>query len=86
MIVIPIPETISRDQRSNAYAMASHGLASVLEENNLGSNILLSSISRILDSEATYNQMVQSSSYFASSRTAATVIARELIRIGLSHS
>lgn len=86
MIVIPLPATISRDQSSNAYAMASKGVATVLEENNLGSNILLSMISRIIDSEETYNSMTQNVSFFETSRNAATVIARELIRIGLSHT
>lgn len=86
MIVIPIPETISRDQRSNAYAMASHGFASVLEEDNLGSNVLLSMVSRILDIEENYNEMTKHAAIMDNSFTAATVIARELIRIGLSHT
>lgn len=86
MIVVPIPETISRDQRSNAYAMSSHGFASVLEENNLSPNILISSISRILDSEENYNTMIKNSVFFENSLTAATTIAREIIRIGLSHA
>lgn len=86
MIVIPIPETISRDQRSNAYAMASHGIATVLEEDNLGSNIILSVVSRILDQEDIYNDMIKNASFFDDSRTAASTIAREIIRISLSHS
>jgi UDP-N-acetylglucosamine--N-acetylmuramyl-(pentapeptide) pyrophosphoryl-undecaprenol N-acetylglucosamine transferase len=86
MIVIPIPETISRDQRSNAYAMASHGVATVLEENNLSPHILLSMITRILDEEGVYNGMIKNVSHFENSRSAATVIGNELIRIGLSHS
>ena len=86
MIVIPIPETISRDQKSNAYAMASHGFATVLEEDNLGTNIVLSVISRILDSEETYYGMIKNAALFEDSRTAATTIAREIIRISLSHT
>ena len=86
MIVIPIPEAISRDQRSNAYAMASHGVASVLEENNLGSNVLLSMISRIMSNEEEYNRMTAQAHFFDDTTTAATVIAREIIRIGLSHT
>ncbi len=86
MIVIPIPETVSRDQRTNAYTMASHGFASVLEENNLTPNILLSTISRILDSEHNYNEMIKHADFFNNSITASTVIAREIIRIGLSHN
>ena len=86
MIVIPIPESISRDQRSNAYAMASHGFASVLEEDNLGSNVLLSMISRIVDNEENYTAMTKNAALMDNSITAATVIAREIIRIGLSHT
>ena len=86
MIVVPISETVSRDQRSNAYAMASHGFATVLEENNLSPNILVSTISRILDSEQNYNDMIKNAAFFENSLTASTVIAREIIRIGLSHN
>ena len=86
MIVVPIPETVSRDQRSNAYAMASHGIATVLEEDNLGSNVLISMIHRILDSPENYHDMIKSAAYFDNSKTAASVIAREIIRIGLSHT
>lgn len=86
MIVIPIPETISRDQRTNAYAMSGRGVAQVLEENNLGTAILLSEISRIMENKNTYQKMSQAGKEFETSRTAASVIARELIRIGLSHS
>jgi UDP-N-acetylglucosamine--N-acetylmuramyl-(pentapeptide) pyrophosphoryl-undecaprenol N-acetylglucosamine transferase len=85
MIVVPIPESVSRDQRSNAYAMASRGVASVLEENNLGPNILMSAITRILDSEEIYSKMSESGEKFSDSRNAADTIARELIRIGMSH-
>jgi UDP-N-acetylglucosamine--N-acetylmuramyl-(pentapeptide) pyrophosphoryl-undecaprenol N-acetylglucosamine transferase len=86
MIVVPISETISRDQRTNAYAMASHGFAIVLEEDNLGPNIVMSAISRILESEETYATMTKNASLLESSKTAATIIAREIIRIGLSHT
>lgn len=85
MIVVPIPETVSRDQRSNAYAMASHGIATVLEENNLSPNILMSMISQILDDEHRYASMIKNASFFENSREAASVIAREIIRIGISH-
>lgn len=86
MIVVPIPETISRDQRSNAYAMASHGVATVLEENNLGSNILISVITKILSSEDEYNAMIKNAHLFEDSRDAASTIAREILRICLSHT
>lgn len=86
MIVVPIPETVSRDQTSNAYAMASHGVATVLEENNLGSNILTSVISKILNNEEEYNAMIKNAHLFDDSREAASTIAREILRISLSHT
>ncbi len=86
MLVIPIPETISRDQRTNAYAMASRGTAVVIEENNLGKATLLSAIKSIMENKENYAKMSESCIQFENSRTAADVIARELIRIGLSHT
>jgi UDP-N-acetylglucosamine--N-acetylmuramyl-(pentapeptide) pyrophosphoryl-undecaprenol N-acetylglucosamine transferase len=85
MLVVPIPESISRDQRSNAYAMAGRGVATVLEENNLTPNIMLTEIARIMENNETYLKMAGAGKQFENSRTAASVIARELIRIGLSH-
>ena len=86
MLVIPIPESISRDQRSNAYAMAGRGVASVLEENNIGNSLLLSEIGRILEDKERYMKMSEAGLQFENSRDAAGTIAREIIRIGLSHS
>ncbi|MEN9551663.1 MAG: hypothetical protein RI935_40 [Candidatus Parcubacteria bacterium] len=85
-VVIPIPESISRDQRSNAYAMASHGVASVIEEDNLGPNILTNSIALILENKDEYMKYVIKSREFPSSRNASKIIASEIIRIALSHS
>lgn len=84
-IVIPIPETISRDQRSNAYAFAKMGLATVVEENNLTPNILISEIVRILSDREVYESMMNKGKNFQLSRNAATVIAREIIALSLSH-
>lgn len=86
MVVVPIPETISRDQKTNAYAMASHGVATVLEENNLGSNVLISVVTKILNNEDEYNAMIKNAHLFEDSRDAASTIAREIVRICLSHS
>lgn len=86
MLVIPIPQTISRDQCSNAYAMASRGVASVLEENNIGKSIVFSEISRILDNNEHYAKMSEAGMKFENNRTASVTIAKELVRICLSHS
>lgn len=85
MIVVPIPEKYSRDQCSNAYAMAGRGCASVIEEDNMNTAVILSEISRILDSDETYKKMSEAGMQFENSREAANVIARELSRICLSH-
>jgi UDP-N-acetylglucosamine--N-acetylmuramyl-(pentapeptide) pyrophosphoryl-undecaprenol N-acetylglucosamine transferase len=85
MLVVPIPETVSRDQRSNAYAMSGRGIATVLEENNLAPTILMTEISRVLEDKENYAKMSANGKQFENCRHAATTIARELIRIGLSH-
>lgn len=56
-IVIPIPEDVSRDQRSNAYAYARATGAVVLEEHNLSDDILVAEISRILSDQNVQLQM-----------------------------
>ena len=85
MIIIPIPEAISRDQRSNAYTAAGLGVATVIEEDNLSSGVLMNEIKRILDDKNIYKKMSSSCKTYDLSRTAASTIAREIIRIGLSH-
>lgn len=85
MLVIPIPQTISRDQCSNAYAMAGRGTALVLEENNTGKSVVMAEISRILDSQENYIKMSEAGMQFENSRDAANVIARELIKVCVSH-
>ena len=84
-IIIPIPESISRDQRTNAYAFAKLRAGTILEENNISKTILFSAISNILDNEVTYEEMIKNCRNFDYSRNASGVIARELLRIGLSH-
>ncbi|MCF7843596.1 UDP-N-acetylglucosamine--N-acetylmuramyl-(pentapeptide) pyrophosphoryl-undecaprenol N-acetylglucosamine transferase [Candidatus Gracilibacteria bacterium] len=86
MLVIPIPETISRDQHSNAYAMASRGTASVIEEDNIGKSIIFSEISRILDNNDNYKKMSEAGKKFDNGRNAAKIIGAEILRIGMSHS
>ena len=51
-ILIPIPESVSHDQRTNAYSYAHTGAAIVLEEENLTPHLFVSEIKRIMsDSE-----------------------------------
>jgi len=82
-ILVPIPESISHDQRTNAYAYARTGAAVVLEENNMTPHILASEIKRIAN-PAVAGVMSKAAEGFANPN-AARIIAEELLRIALSH-
>jgi UDP-N-acetylglucosamine--N-acetylmuramyl-(pentapeptide) pyrophosphoryl-undecaprenol N-acetylglucosamine transferase len=83
-ILIPIPESISHDQRTNAYSYAHTGGAVVLEEANMTPHVLVSEIRRIASDAALCKAMGERGASFANT-SAARVIADELIAIGLSH-
>ena len=83
-IIIPIPEDISRDQRSNAYAYARGGAATVLEQQNLSDDLLVSEINTILENPEVAKQMSQAAKQFATA-DAATTMADTLQRIGAEH-
>ncbi len=83
-ILIPIPENISHDQRTNAYAYARTGAGSVLEEGNLTDGLLAAEISRIIGDTQTYGAMSTAARAFA--RTdAADIIAHTLLEIADEH-
>ncbi len=83
-ILIPIPESVSHDQRTNAYAYARTGGATVLEESNLSPNVLVSEARRITGDKALSAQMAEKGSAFMPGN-AGRIIAEEAIRIALSH-
>lgn len=83
-IIIPIPEEISHDQRTNAYTYASTGAATVLEENNLTAGLLMAEIERIMGDQALYSQMATAAKTFAPA-DAAGKIATILVSIGEEH-
>lgn len=83
-IIIPIPESISHDQVSNAFTYARFGGAVVMEENNLTANVLTSEINRLLGNPTLLAKMAEGAKSFARP-DAARAIARELIQICLSH-
>lgn len=83
-IVIPIPEDVSRDQRSNAYAYARSGAATVIEEHNLTQHLLATEISSIISDQSRYNEMsVAARGMFIDGASAK--IADILISIGVEH-
>lgn len=83
-ILIPIPESISHDQRTNAYSYAKTGAAVVLEEANLSQHVLVSEAKRILADSTLRATMSEKGSAFANGE-AGKIIAEEIISIGLSH-
>ena len=72
-IVIPIPEDVSRDQRTNAYTYARATGASVLEEHNLSDDLLVAEIDRILSDEALVSEMREKAAAFTTPKAADTL-------------
>jgi UDP-N-acetylglucosamine--N-acetylmuramyl-(pentapeptide) pyrophosphoryl-undecaprenol N-acetylglucosamine transferase len=83
-IVIPIPEDVSRDQRSNAYAYARGGAATVMEEHNLTTHLLIQEIRAIMDNPDRYQKMSESAKSL-SVDDAPNKLAGVLISIGVEH-
>lgn len=83
-IIIPIPESISHDQVSNAFTYARFGGAVVMEENNLTANVLISELNRLVGNSALLAKMSAGAKSF-SRPDAARLIARELLNIAIEH-
>lgn len=83
-ILIPIPESISHDQRTNAYAYARTGAAVVLEEENLSPHLLVSEIKRITNDPELGRRMGASAEGFTDP-DAARLLANEILSIALTH-
>ena len=84
-ILIPIPEDVSHDQRTNAYAYARAGATSVIEEGNLTDNLLKAEVDRIVKDEKLYQSMSQAAKSFARPQ-AAEKIAADLLEISYEHN
>ncbi len=83
-ILIPIPESVSHDQRSNAYAFARTGAAVVLEEENLTPHLLVSEAERILRDKALAAKMSSAAGGFTDP-DAARILASAVLSIALTH-
>jgi UDP-N-acetylglucosamine--N-acetylmuramyl-(pentapeptide) pyrophosphoryl-undecaprenol N-acetylglucosamine transferase len=83
-IIIPIKESSGDHQRKNAFAYARSGAAIVIEEHNLGANILVSEIRRLMANPQAREQMKASAQGFAK-LDAAEKIAQEVLHIALEH-
>jgi UDP-N-acetylglucosamine--N-acetylmuramyl-(pentapeptide) pyrophosphoryl-undecaprenol N-acetylglucosamine transferase len=83
-IIIPIPESVSHDQRTNAYAYAGTGAAVVLEEENVTPHILVSEIKRITSDLELGKRMGESAAGFTDP-DAGRILATEILSIALMH-
>lgn len=72
-IVIPIPEDVSRDQRTNAYTYARSTGASILEEHNLSDDLLVAEIDRILGDTSVAKEMQEKAQRFTTPKAADTL-------------
>jgi UDP-N-acetylglucosamine--N-acetylmuramyl-(pentapeptide) pyrophosphoryl-undecaprenol N-acetylglucosamine transferase len=83
-IVIPIPEDVSRDQRSNAFAFGRSTGATIIEEQNLTETLLISEIRSIIGDRAKWQKMSAGAKAFAPA-DAAQKIANILVKIATEH-
>lgn len=83
-ILIPIANHVGDHQRKNAFAYARAGGAVVIEESNLGPNILMSEIEHLMLDEARRATMKDAAKAFAHS-DAAEKIAEQIVAIVLRH-
>ena len=83
-IIIPIPEDVSSDQHTNAFAYAKSGAAVVIEQANLTPHIVISEINRLIDDPAEREKMSQAAKAFAKP-DAARKIAQEVLDLALEH-
>ncbi len=83
-ILIPIPENVSHDQRTNAYAYAHTGAAVVLEEGNLTPHVLVSEAKRLATDTEVSSKMSAAAATFTTP-DAARIIADEIASIAISH-
>lgn len=83
-ILIPIPEAVSHDQRTNAYSYARTGAAIVLEEENLTPHLFISEIQRIISDRELEGRMGSAAVGFTDP-DAARILADEVLTVALSH-
>jgi UDP-N-acetylglucosamine--N-acetylmuramyl-(pentapeptide) pyrophosphoryl-undecaprenol N-acetylglucosamine transferase len=83
-ILVPIPDSVSRDQRTNAYTYARAGGAEVIEQENFTPHVLLSEAQRIL-SDVTVMEHMRAGARAFKKPDAARLIAQELMKMALKH-
>lgn len=83
-IIIPLPNSISHDQTENAFAYERTGAASIIEENNLSTHILIEEINHIVNSGEISKIMREKAKIFARIDSA-KLIATAILDLALEH-
>lgn len=83
-ILIPIPESISHDQRTNAFTYARSGSAVVMEESNFSDGLLRAEIDRIIGNPDIYSEMSSSAVAFGRA-DAGDIIAELTLELAETH-
>jgi len=83
-IVVPIPEDVSRDQRTNAYTYSRSGGGIVIEERNLTPHLLATEISTIMTDPQRLSDMSAAAKQFFIPDAAAK-LAGVTLSIGIEH-
>jgi UDP-N-acetylglucosamine--N-acetylmuramyl-(pentapeptide) pyrophosphoryl-undecaprenol N-acetylglucosamine transferase len=83
-ILVPIPEDVSRDQRTNAFAYAHAGATVVMEQGNLTPHLLMSEIDRLFTNPKARTDLADAAKKFAK-KDAAKVLAEAVIDMALDH-
>jgi len=83
-IIIPIPESVSRDQRANAFAYAHSGATVVIEQGNLTPHLLVAEIDRLFTNPKARTEMAEAAAKFAKP-DAGKVLAEAVLDTALEH-
>ncbi len=83
-ILVPIPESVSHDQRANAFAYARTGAAIVIDQENLAPHLLVAEIERLFTNPKTRNDMAEAAGKFAKP-DAARILAEAVLDAALEH-
>lgn len=83
-IIVPIPESVSRDQRANAFAYARTGACTVLEQGNLSPHLLVAEIDRLFKNPKARTDMAEAAKRFAHP-DAARKLADAILDTALEH-
>jgi len=83
-IILPLSQDVSHDQFHNAIMYAKSGACLVIEDHNLSPHVLIADLRRIIDNKKEQEMMSIAAKSFGRG-DGATVIAKEIIAIGLKH-